>query len=105
MRFFVQTLLGIALLITGFEVGTRYQARQDLPGQTQRLVEVQKERLALLREDSSRLQTEITVREFLARERITLPRNTVEDIAGNPVNIGQLSRQGPVVLVFLRGFS
>ncbi|HET6278480.1 MAG TPA: lytic transglycosylase domain-containing protein [Candidatus Polarisedimenticolia bacterium] len=83
MRFFLQTLLGIALLITGFEVGTRYQARQDLPGQTQRLVEVQKERLASLREDSSRLQTEITVREFLARERITLPRATVEDIAGS----------------------
>lgn len=83
MRFFLQTLLGIALLITGFEVGTRYQARQDLPAQTQRLVEVQKERLASLREDSSRLQTEITVREFLARERITLPRATVEDIAGS----------------------
>jgi soluble lytic murein transglycosylase len=46
-------------------------------------VEVQKERLASLREDSSRLQTEITVREFLARERITLPRETVEDIAGS----------------------
>lgn len=83
MRFFVQTLLGIALLITGFEVGTRYQVRQDLPGQTQRLVEVQKERLARMREDSSRLQTEITVREFLARERIRLPRTSVEDIAGS----------------------
>jgi len=83
MRFFVQTLLAIALLITGFEVGTRYQAGQDLPGQTKRLVEVQKERLARLREDSSRLQTEIQVREFLARERITLPRETVEDIAGS----------------------
>ena len=34
MRFFVQTLLGIALLITGFEVGTRYQVLQDLPGHT-----------------------------------------------------------------------
>jgi soluble lytic murein transglycosylase len=83
MRFFVQTLLGTAVLIAGFEAGTRYQTSRDLPRETQRLVETQKARLAAMREESSRLRTEITVREFLAAERIRLPRETVEDIAGS----------------------
>lgn len=83
MRFFAQSLLGIALLIVGFEVGTSYQSRAEVPVETARLVEVQQAKIRELNDNSFRLATEIQLREYLAKGRIRLPKETVVDIAGS----------------------
>ena len=83
MRFFVNSLIGIALLISGFEVGVRYQAKKEIPAETFRLVEMQEAKIRNQHDNAFRLATEIKLREFLAAQRIRLPRNTVEDIAGS----------------------
>ena len=83
MKFFVQSLMSIAVLITGIEVGTRYQASKEVPEETERLVEFQQAKIRQLNENAFRLASEIKLREFLADERIHLPVSTVEDIAAS----------------------
>jgi hypothetical protein len=83
MRFFAQTLFAIAVLVFGFLLGVRYQTRVESLNEIQTLVRVQKDRIQLLREDVLRLQTGVTVRDFLDEARLRLPRETVNDIAGS----------------------
>jgi len=83
MRFFAQTLFAIAVLVFGFLLGVRYQMRVESLNEVRTLVRVQKDKIRDLREAKLRLQTEVTVREFLENAHLRLPPATVEDIAGS----------------------
>jgi soluble lytic murein transglycosylase len=83
MRFFVQTLCAIAALAFGFVLGVRYQARVESLNEIHALVRVQKDKIADLRDENRRLSTVVRVREFLDRNRIRLPEETVEHIASS----------------------
>ncbi len=83
MKFFAQTLFAIAVLVFGFLLGVRYQERVQSLNEIQTLVHVQKDKIKDLRADNLRLQTNITVRDFLEEARFRLPKNTVDDIANS----------------------
>jgi len=83
MRFFAQTLFAIAVLVFGFLLGVRYQMRVESLNEMQTLVHVQKDKIKDLREANLKLQTAVTVRDFLEQARLRLPRGTVDDIAGS----------------------
>ena len=81
MKFFIQGLLMIAVLVSGFVAGVRYQAQLDTPEMARSLVRVQKTKISSLREESLRLRTVLRLREFLDEVRIRLPRATVDGMA------------------------
>ena len=81
MRFFIQTLGAIAVLVFGFLLGVRYQARVESLAEIHTLVRVQKSKIQDLRVENGRLETTVRVREFLERNRIRLERDQVEHIA------------------------
>lgn len=81
MRFFAQTLLTIAVLVFGFVLGIRYQTRIESLKEIRTLVEVQKAKIAELREDKLRLRTAVVLRDYLGRARVRLPKETMDDIA------------------------
>lgn len=83
MKFFAQTLFAIAVLVFGFLLGVRYQERVLSLDEIQTLVHVQKDKIKDLRGDNLRLQTNITVRDFLEQGRLRLPKTTVDDIANS----------------------
>jgi soluble lytic murein transglycosylase-like protein len=83
MKFFAQTLFAIAVLVFGFLLGVRYQMRVESLDEIHTLVHVQKDKIKDLRADNWRLQTNVTVRDFLDQERLRLPKNTVDDIANS----------------------
>jgi len=83
MKFFAQTLFAIAVLVFGFLLGVRYQERVESLNEIQTLVHVQKDKIKDLRGDNLRLQTNITVRDFLEEARLRLPKTTVDDIANS----------------------
>lgn len=83
MKFFAQTLFAIAVLVFGFLLGVRYQERVQSLNEIQTLVHVQKDKIKDLRADNLRLQTNITVRDFLEEARLRLPKPTVDDIANS----------------------
>jgi soluble lytic murein transglycosylase len=81
MRFFLQTLASIAILIFGFMLGLRYETRVQSLNDIHTLVKVQKNKISELREDAVRLRTAVLVRDFLDQLRIRLPRTTLDDIS------------------------
>ncbi|PYS94654.1 MAG: hypothetical protein DMF50_12105 [Acidobacteria bacterium] len=83
MKFFAQTLCGIAVLVFGFMLGVRYQARVESLSEIQTLARVQKGKIKDLREENLALKTGVLVRDFLDSNHIRLPRPTVDDIAGS----------------------
>ncbi len=83
MKFFAQTLFAIAVLVFGFLLGVRYQMRVESLDEIHTLVHVQKDKIKELRADNWRLQTNVTVRDFLDQARLRLPKNTVDDIANS----------------------
>ena len=83
MKFFAQTLFAIAVLVFGFLLGVRYQTRVESLDEIHTLVHVQKGKIKELRADNWRLQTNVTVRDFLDQARLRLPKNTVDDIANS----------------------
>jgi soluble lytic murein transglycosylase-like protein len=83
MKFFAQTLFAIAVLVSGFLLGIRYQTRLESLNEVQTLVKVQKQKIGSLREDVLKLQTGVTVRDFLDQSHLRLPKSTVDDIAAS----------------------
>lgn len=83
MKLFMQTLFAISALVFGFLLGVRYEIRVESLNEIQTLVQVQKNKLAEIREENLRLHTIVTVREFLDQARLRLPRNTIDDIAAS----------------------
>lgn len=83
MRFFVHTLSAIAILVFGFLLGVRYQARVESLAEIHTLVRVQKSKIQDLRAENGRLKTVVVVREFLERTRIRMDRDEVDRIAGS----------------------
>lgn len=81
MRFFLQTLLVIAVLLTGFVAGLRYQERVERLDETLALVQVQKAKIERLKERALLLRTEARLREYLSDVRLRLPNDTVGDMA------------------------
>jgi transglycosylase-like protein with SLT domain len=81
MKFFVETLFGIAALVFGFFMGVRYQTRVASLSDVQTLVQVQKNKIESLRDDNQRLRTVVLVREFLDKEGLRLPQGTVNGIS------------------------
>jgi soluble lytic murein transglycosylase len=71
----------IAVLVFGFLLGVRYQARVESLAEIHTLVRVQKNKIQELREENSVLQTTVLVREFLERNRIRLERARIDHIA------------------------
>jgi soluble lytic murein transglycosylase-like protein len=83
MKFFAQTLFAIASLVFGFFMGVRYQVRVHSLNEVSALVQAQKGKIDSLRDQNQRLQTVMLLRDFLENERIRLPQETVNDIAGS----------------------
>jgi soluble lytic murein transglycosylase len=83
MKFFIQTLGAIATLTFGFILGVRYQTRVESLNEIHTLVRVQKDKIAELRDANRRLETAVRVRDYLDRNRIRLPEETVEHIAAS----------------------
>ncbi|MFQ5878199.1 MAG: lytic transglycosylase domain-containing protein [Acidobacteriota bacterium] len=81
MKFFAQALFGICLLVFGFVLGVRYQARVESLNEMRTLARVQKAKIDELRRQNHRLHTGVVLRDYLAREGVWLPRETVDDIA------------------------
>ena len=81
MKFFIQTLLTIAVLVCGFVAGVRYQARVDNPETARTLVRVQRDRIGVLKDETLKLRTLVRLREFLDEVRIRLPKTTVDGMA------------------------
>ena len=83
MRFYLQALGAIGVLVFGFMLGVRYQVRVESLNEVRTLVRVQKDKIHELRDENGRLQTVVVVREFLERNRIRLQPDTVNHIAGS----------------------
>ena len=83
MKFFAQMLFAIASLVFGFFMGVRYQGRVHGLNEVSALVQAQKGKIDSLRDQNQRLQTVMLLRDFLENERIRLPQDTVNDIAGS----------------------
>jgi soluble lytic murein transglycosylase-like protein len=78
MKFFARMFAAIAILGGGVFLGVKYQQRVETHGQTARLVEVQKIRIARLQEDALRLRTALLLRDYLEEVRVRLPRETYQ---------------------------
>jgi soluble lytic murein transglycosylase len=83
MKFFAQMLFAIASLVFGFFMGVRYQVRVHSVKEIGALVQAQKGKIDSLRDQNQRLQTVMLLRDFLENERIRLPQEMVNDIAGS----------------------
>ncbi|MGH9748861.1 MAG: lytic transglycosylase domain-containing protein [Candidatus Polarisedimenticolia bacterium] len=83
MRFYLQALAAIGVLVFGFMLGVRYQTRVESLNEVRTLVQVQKAKIRELRDENGRLHTVVVVREFLERNRIRLTPDTVNHIAGS----------------------
>ena len=83
MRFFARMLTAIALLGSGTFLGVKYQERVETHGQTARLGEVQKLRIAKLQEDALRLRTALLLRDYLEEVRVRVPRDTYQAIVAS----------------------
>jgi hypothetical protein len=83
MKFFVRTLLAIAVLVSGFVLGVRYQSRLESLDDVQGLVRVQRAKIEGLRREKLELHTGIMLRDYLDQVRVRLPKRTMDDIAGS----------------------
>jgi soluble lytic murein transglycosylase-like protein len=83
MKFFVRTLLAIAVLASGFVLGVRYQSRLETLDDVQGLVRVQRAKIEQLHREKLDLHTGIMLRDYLAQVRVRLPKRTMDDIAGS----------------------
>lgn len=83
MKVFAHTLFAVSVLVFGFLLGIRYEARVQSINEVDALVRVQKDKIVSLREQNLQLRTVVLLREFLDEERIRLPRATVDGMAGS----------------------
>jgi soluble lytic murein transglycosylase len=81
MKVFAHTLFAVSVLVFGFLLGVRYEARVQSLNEIDTLVRVQKEKIAALRDQNLELRTVVLLREFLDEERIRLPREAVNGMA------------------------
>ena len=83
MKVFAHTLFAVSVLVFGFLLGIRYEARVQSVNEVDTLVRVQKTKITTLRDQNLELRTVVLLREFLDEERIRLPRETVNGMAGS----------------------
>jgi hypothetical protein len=81
MKVFAHTLFAVSVLVFGFLLGVRYEARVQSLNEIGTLVRVQKDKIASLRDQTLELRTVVLLREFLDEERIRLPREAVNGMA------------------------
>ena len=81
MKVFAHTLFAVSVLVFGFLLGVRYEARVQSLNEIDTLVRVQKDKITDLRDQNLELRTVVLLREFLDEERIRLPRESVNDMA------------------------
>jgi hypothetical protein len=81
MKVFAHTLFAVSVLVFGFLLGVRYEARVQSLNEIDTLVRVQKDKIAALRDQNLELRTVVLLREFLDEERIRLPRESVNGMA------------------------
>ena len=80
MRFFAPMLGLIVMLAAGFAAGVKYQERSDAHGRVGELIEIQKSRIAHLQQETVRLRTALTLRDYLEELRVRLPRATYQEM-------------------------
>lgn len=80
MKFFLPMFAAIVVLAAGFAVGVKYQERADAHGRAAALVEIQKSRIAHLQQETVRLRTALTLRDYLEEVRVRLPRATYQEM-------------------------
>jgi len=80
MRFFAPMLGLIVMLAAGFTAGVKYQERSDAHGRVGELIEIQKSRIAHLQQETVRLRTALTLRDYLEELRVRLPRATYQEM-------------------------
>jgi soluble lytic murein transglycosylase-like protein len=83
MRQVLTTGGAVAALTLAFVLGARSEARFGSLAELRTRVDVQQDRIDRLRAETARLETLVQVREFLDDNRIRLPRETVDRIAGS----------------------